>query len=102
MTEKCLTIAEEGIKKIVQDELRPLQKEFKQVKTWMFALMSFLVVSMFGMGVWVGSINARVDANTIQHRGLEDRVDTRLERVDAKLERIEDLLLQLTKDISNK
>ena len=96
MSEKDLTAgcSHEQIKNIIKQEIAPIEKDFKQIRGWLLGLISFLVFSMFAMGVWVGAIDNRVEQNTVQHKGLEDRVDT-------KLTRIEDLLLQITKDISS-
>jgi hypothetical protein len=96
MTNKNLTdgCTHEEIKGIIRQEIAPLERDFKQIRAWLLGLVSFLVFSMFAMGVWVGAIDNRVEQNTAQHKGLE-------ERVDAKLGRIEDLLLQLTREISS-
>ena len=96
MSEKDLTAgcSHEQIKNIIKQEIAPIEKDFKQIRGWLLSLLSVLVISMFAMGVWVGAVDNRVEQNTVQHKGLEDRVDI-------KLTRIEDLLLQLTKDISS-
>jgi hypothetical protein len=90
-----MCISEDTVKEIVHAELKPVEADIKSARNWVVGFMMTILLSMFGIGVWVGSIENRVESVTSQHDRLQTNVENRLQR-------IEDLLLELTKEVSRK
>ena len=89
-----MCVTEEKVRNIIHEENKPLRKQFSEAKNWIVGLLLGLLASIFGMGIWVGTVDNQV-ANVIEsQRDFETKVE-------GKLTRIEDLLLQLTKDVSS-
>lgn len=93
-----MCVSESQVKEIVHaeihQEVEPIKKEVNSAKNWAIGLLVSLLMTMFGIGAWVGTIQNRVGNVEEEQRSFETRVDS-------KLERIEDLLLQLTKEINS-
>jgi hypothetical protein len=80
--ETCL-IHEQKVKEIIKKEIEGLELDFRSAKNWILGLCSALLLGMFSVGVWVGTIDNRVSSlNTAQIR-LEDRIENRLVRIEA-------------------
>jgi hypothetical protein len=90
-----MCISEETVKGIVHAELKPVEADIKSARNWVVGFMMAIILTMFSIGVWVGSIENRVVSVTQQHDRLQSSVENRLQR-------IEDLLLELTKEVSRK
>ena len=85
-----MCVSELQVKEIVHQEIKPLRDTVNTAKNWAIGLLFSLLMTMFGIGAWVGSIQNRV--NTVEN-GQERFED----RIEGKLERIENLLLDLNK-----
>ena len=90
-----MCVSELQVKEIVHEELKPIRKDVGSAKNWAIGLLVSLLGTMFAMGAWVGSIQNRVQTVEVQQQKFEQRVEN-------KLDRIEDLLLEITKEISSK
>lgn len=90
-----MCVSELQVKEIVHEELKPVKANINSAKNWAIGLLVGLLATMFGIGAWVGSIQNRVDTVETQQQRFESKID-------GKLERIEDLILQLSKDVSSK
>ena len=75
-------INEERVLNLVRKEIGGLESDFKSAKNWIIGLCSSLLLGMFAVGVWVGTIDNRVTTlNNAQIR-LEDRIENRLVRIE--------------------
>lgn len=99
-----MCVSEAEVKNIVHNEihseLKPITAEVSGVKkkldsarNWAVGLLLGLLATMFAIGAWVGAIENRV--TTVEEEQTQFEV-----RIEGKLERIEDLLLELTREIS--
>jgi len=94
-----MCVSELQVKEIVHKEIHlevgPLRDQVNSAKNWLIGLLIGLLATIFGIGTWVGAIQSRVDTVEREQENFENRVE-------GKLERIENLLLQLSKDVSSK
>lgn len=90
-----MCVSELQVKEIVHEEMKPLDADIRSAKNWAIGLLGSIILGMFGIGVWVGAIENRVQTVELEQNRFENRVE-------GKLERIENLLLQLSKDVSSK
>lgn len=86
-----MCVSEYQVRDIVHEELKPVKQNINAARNWAIGLLIGLLTVMFGIGVWVGTIDNRVTNNTINQQKFESRID-------GKLERIEDLLIELSKN----
>lgn len=84
---------EERVKAIIKQEIAGLETDFRQAKNWILGLCTALLLGMFSVGVWVGTIDSRVSQVSNSQVRFEDRVDNRLVRIEA-------LILNLTEKLS--
>jgi len=89
-----MCVSEIQVKDIVHTELKPIRTELNIAKNWAIALLLGLLTTMFGIGIWVGTIDTRVSTNFTNQEKFESRVD-------GKLDRIETLLIEIVKDLNN-
>lgn len=86
-------VTEEQVREIVVEEIKPLDDDFRSAKRWALGLVGVVLGGTLGIGVWVGTVDEKVNHIEADQLRFEDRIEE-------KLARIENLLLQLTKEIS--
>jgi hypothetical protein len=92
--DKDMCIKEEAVKTIVEHELSFLERDLSGIRRILFWVGTIVITGLFGVGVWVGTIDSEVSTIKEKQTRFEDRVE-------AKLERIENLLIELNKEISS-
>ena len=88
-----MCVTEDKVKNIVQEQITPLNENFRSVRNWAIGLLTTLLLALFGMGVWVGTVDSQVGTVIKAQDQFESRVEMQLTR-------IEDLILDLTKEVS--
>lgn len=86
---------EDQVRHIVKEEIQPLDEDFRSAKRWVLSLVVTIVLGTLSIGIWVGTIAEKVGHIEADQLRFEDKIED-------KLVRIENLLLQLTKEISGK
>jgi len=89
-----MCVTEEKVRNIIHEENKPLKTKIDSARNWAIGVLLGLLGTLFGMGVWVGTVDSQVATVIESQRNFETSIDH-------KLERIENLILQLTKDVSS-
>lgn len=78
-------------------EVKALEKDMKFIKRFVMAIEAFLLTALFGVGVWVGNIDSRVEVNKkaievqqTQMIRFEDKIEASLIRIENKLDKLKD------------
>ena len=84
MTDNNHTSKEE-VRTIVHEEIAPVKKDVTSLRKWAMSALLIVVTGLFGYGVWVGTIQSRLN-------GVENNLDKFEQRIESRLIRIEDKL----------
>ena len=76
------------VKDIVHDELKPIRKDVSSVKNWAVVLMTLVIGGLFAYGVWVGTIQQRVNNVEENLNGFEARIESQLIRIENKIDKL--------------
>ena len=78
----------EEVKEIVHNELAPIKKEFSSMKNYAMTILILAVGSLFGYGIWVGTIQQRVSSVELNQDKFEQRIEGRLIRIEEKIDKL--------------
>jgi len=76
------------VRDIVHEEIAPVKEDFKSIKRYAIGLLVTFFVASAGYGVWVGTIQTRVNHVEGDLETFEERVLSRLIRIEDKIDNI--------------
>lgn len=91
-----MCITEQRVQEIIKHEVAPMEADLSGIRRVIFWGTTALLTGLFGMGVWVGTIQSSLSNNSRELNVVREQHLRFEDKVDARLERIENLLITLT------
>lgn len=89
-----MCISEDRVQEIITHEIAPMERDVAAIRKILFWAGGLIITGLFGVGVWVGTIQSAVSHVQNDQQRFEDRIEDRLVR-------IEQLLVSLSDKVSS-
>lgn len=85
-----MCISETRVQEIIKHEVSPMERDIAAIRKILFWAGGIIITGLFGVGVWVGTIQSAVTHVQNDQQRFEDRIEDRLVRIEALLVSLSD------------